>query len=343
MNIENFSTSGLNEHQMKQIQADVQHERAVQEGRPLSATIMGTTGVGKSSLFNALFGTDLATGDVRPVTKVPEPVSVVGISGHSMIFWDMPGIGESGSADTRYLKMYQKKLIESDIVIWAIHADNRSTTYDQLCLGKMLNAVAPSQQLSLMSKLTFVLTKADILTPPPWVFDMHGETGSFAPSGRLAARLEEKSAYYESVFLEPWHDLLTSSTYNHAQFDVADSRLSFDEYTVRYHGHFTQTVCDKYSARYPAHAEIFSRLRDNHRVLPCSALFRFNLLPLMVTVVNKLGPGAVFRFQRLLDDIDRVTDVPVDAVRGYGNFVIWDAKRGRKAFDLQNLSLKAAR
>ncbi|WP_344921610.1 GTPase family protein [Streptosporangium oxazolinicum] len=342
--IEDFSIGPLeigplDDGQVKKARENIRRERSAESYRPLSVAIMGQTGVGKTSLLNCLFGTDLAVGHVRPVTRRPEPVPVPGTSGHMLTFWDMPGIGESGAADETYLAMYLERLIRCDVAIWAFHADSRSTAYDEQCLRRLLDGVAIETRRLVMSKLTFVLTKADTLTPPPWIFDMRGDRGTFNPGGALLRRLEEKAAYYESVFLEPHGDTLLTSTYGTGEFTVSDDRLGFDRRGVHYRGHFSQRVCDTYSERYPAHREVFSRLRDNHRVLPCSALFRFNLTRLMTGVVNRLGPTAVFRFRRLLQDVDALTDVPVATARTYGNVMIWDGERGAKAFDLTEIPL----
>ncbi|MEO3807761.1 GTPase [Sphaerisporangium sp. B11E5] len=290
--------------------------------------------MGKSSLLNALFGARLTVGDVKPVPEKPQSVTVPGNSGHHLTFWDMPGIGESPVTDPAYAAMYVEKLAEADVVIWAVHADSRSAAYDAERLRVLLAGADDEERRHVMSKLTVVLTKADTLTPPPWIFDMRGRHGTFVPSAQLAGRLEAKAAYFEQALLEPWDDLLTATTYNTGGFTVSDDRLTFDGHAVRYRGHFSQRVCDAYSAAHPEHAEVFNRLRDNHRVLPCSSLFRYNLAPLLVTVVNKLGPTAIFRFQRLLDDVAALGGVPVADMRGYGNFMIWDGMRGVTAFDL---------
>ncbi|MEV7967911.1 GTPase [Sphaerisporangium sp. NPDC088356] len=331
--IDRISVDALDEHQLEEVRQSVRHERDVEANRPLSVAIMGQTGVGKSSLLNALFGTQLPVGDLKPVTREPHAISVPGNSGHMLTFWDMPGMGESAGADLAYRSMYLDRLSESDVVIWAVHADSRSTAEETRHLDRILKGAGPELRREVVSKLTFVLTKADMLTPPPWIFDMRGRHGSFVPSPALAARLQRKADYVEKTVIEPWCELLRAGTFNTGEFTVSDERLSFDRHAVHYRGHFSERVRERYSAAHPEHAAVFSRLRDNHRVLPCSALFRFNLARLMVSVVNKLGPTAVFRFQRVLDDAAELAGVPVSAMREYGNFVLWDGVRGVRAAD----------
>jgi uncharacterized protein len=301
-----ISVDALDAHQLEEVRQGVRRERDAEANKALSVAIMGQTGVGKSSLLNVLFGTQLPVGDLKPVTGKPHAISVPGNTGHLLTFWDMPGIGESEATDASYLAMYVARLAEADVVIWAVHADSRATTAETRCLNRLLEGAGPDLRRQVVAKLTFVMTKADMLAPPPWIFDMRGRRGSFLPSAPLAARLDQKAAHFEKALIEPWGEVLRASTYNTGEFAVSDERLSFDRHAVHYDGHFSEEVRGAYAAAYPEHAGVFSRLRDNHRVLPCSALFRFNLAPLMVNVVNKLGPTAVFRFQRVLDDADEL-------------------------------------
>ena len=56
-----------------------------QASKPLNGSIMGETGVEKSSLLNALFGTSLPTSDDKPCTKDITSVPVEGILQRSFI------------------------------------------------------------------------------------------------------------------------------------------------------------------------------------------------------------------------------------------------------------------
>jgi predicted GTPase len=125
--------------------------------KPLFVAVMGQTGVGKSTLINALFDTELPTDPVRPCTMEPIEVTVNStMAGHPLRFVDLPGVGESATADPRYLKMYRHYLDAADVAIWAMHADSRSLAADGAWIQQLTNNDA-----SVVNKITFVLTKAD--------------------------------------------------------------------------------------------------------------------------------------------------------------------------------------
>src|SRR5690242_8937167 len=116
----------LDDPRLRRLVDEVKGRRDKKRNAPLVIAIMGQTGVGKSSLINALFNTQLKTDPIRPSTKEIERVILKGKSGHELWFYDLPGIGESDQADTQYLTIYRQMLADSDIVLWAIHVDNRS-------------------------------------------------------------------------------------------------------------------------------------------------------------------------------------------------------------------------
>jgi len=254
-----------------------------------------------------------------------------------MTFWDMPGIGESDDADESYLSLYKQKLIDSDVVLWAIHADNRSTAFDAAALEKILDASPDSDKKALAAKVTFVLTKADLLTPPPWIYCRDGNSGSFAPSRNIRQRLAEKASYYQQILIRPHGGLGLTETYNGENFGIDDPRFSYDEHHVRYTGFMSEEMRNHFAQQYPEFARVFERLADNQRVIPCSSQFRYNLIQLMVVIVNKLGENAIGRFQRLVNDVSQLDQVPVRDMRKLGNLVVWDKQKSRVTFDLDEI------
>lgn len=94
--------------------------------------VFGKTGVGKSSLCNALFGRDIcAISDVEACTRDPQKVllSFGSVGGLELI--DVPGVGESGERDKEYDELYQKLLPELDLVFWVFKADDRAAASDE--------------------------------------------------------------------------------------------------------------------------------------------------------------------------------------------------------------------
>lgn len=323
----------LDNTQLRRLADQVETIREQRRNAALVVSIMGQTGVGKSSLINALFNTQLKTDPIRPCTKEIERVVLRGKSGHKLWFYDLPGIGESDVADTQYLTTYKQMLADSDIVLWAIHADNRSVAFDLDALHRILESTDKAYQARLMSKLTFVLTKVDLITPSPWILAKLENDGVFVPAQDTEDILAEKEQYYQETFILPYKDYIVSETYHDGKFDLTIPSLSYDEHAVYYKGFLDKGSVDTLKRRFPKYAPVFERLYDNYRVISCSSLFRFNLDLLMNVIINKLGTDAIERFSNF-NSSGMMNHLPLAKAKNYRNFVVFDQVKRQLMFDL---------
>ena len=121
--------------------------------------IFGDTGVGKSSLCNALFGKDIAEiSDVEACTRSPQEILLSG-DGHGITLIDVPGIGEDPKRHAEYRELYKSLLPNLDLVIWAIKSDDR----------KYLTSIEVYEEILKPNlekcPVIFVVTQADKIDP----------------------------------------------------------------------------------------------------------------------------------------------------------------------------------
>lgn len=118
--------------------------------------VFGNSGVGKSSLCNALFGKDVAKiSDVEACTRKPQEILVGSEDGKSGIkLIDVPGIGEDPTHQKDYTALYKSLVPELDLVLWAIKADDRN-------YASGLDAYAEVFELENSPPVIFVITQTD--------------------------------------------------------------------------------------------------------------------------------------------------------------------------------------
>ena len=322
---------------------EILQEIARFQERPFTVSIMGQTGVGKTSLLKALFNKAVFNGNVdgnflvdhvRPATKEPQTYTIRGEKGQILKINDLPGLGESHNADQNHLDTYEKFLHPSDLVIWAIQADNRSTTFDRQSLDELLGKLDEQTQKQLISKMVFVLTKVDILHPPPWIMGFNKSIVSFAPHEVTRELIKLKQEFFKEQFIEPFGPHIVSRTDNKEKCTLGPP-FEYDNSQVIYRGLLTKEEIKKLSTDYPQWHKVFERLYDDQYPVPCSASMKYYLPQLMLAILNRLGSEAVQNFKRVVD-LDRLGRMSLDEARQLCNFQIWNVPDSRKILDLEN-------
>ena len=93
--------------------------------------IMGKTGVGKSSLCNALFRSEIcAVNAVEACTRQPQRVRLR-FGSHYLTLVDLPGVGESVTHDGKYRELYRELMPQLDMVLWVVKADDRAYAVEE--------------------------------------------------------------------------------------------------------------------------------------------------------------------------------------------------------------------
>lgn len=171
--------------------------------------VFGDSGVGKSTLCNALFGSDIAkVSHTSAGTRSVQRIRVEGRDSYSGIhLFDVPGIGEDPERHAEYLKLY-KRLVswESgnvtdshhddgdmpekplDLVIWAIDSSSRNYSSS---IEAYREVIKPSK-----CPAVFVLTKAEKIEPHrEW--DLQNNRPGLTQEKHLNKRIIDISGQFE--------------------------------------------------------------------------------------------------------------------------------------------------
>jgi predicted GTPase len=176
--------------------------------------VFGKTGVGKSSLCNALFGQDICEiSDIKACTREPKEVLLsLGTGGLKLI--DVPGVGESSERDKEYHELYQNLLPELDLMFWVFKGDDRAASSDETFFK---NIIRP--YINAGKPFLAVINQADKIEP----FREWNEKER-KPGAKQATNIEAKRAHIAGLFHIPMNKVLAiSANERYGLMELVDS------------------------------------------------------------------------------------------------------------------------
>lgn len=171
--------------------------------------VMGKTGVGKSSLCNAIFRSNICeVSDVGACTREVKRMKLT-FGQRSLILLDIPGVGESKERDEEYKKLYRSLLPELDIILWVLKGDDRAFASDEY----FYHHVIKTSQIG-DDKIVFVINQSDKIEPyTEW--DMTNN----CPSPLQLQNIKGKQTYVKKCFQYPRNQVVAVSVYRKYNID----------------------------------------------------------------------------------------------------------------------------
>ncbi len=181
--------------------------------------VFGNSGVGKSSLCNALFGREIAAiSDVQACTREPQEILLAGdVDEGGITLVDVPGIGEDPGRHEEYTKLYKSLAPSLDLVLWAIKADDRNYDSGLRAYEEVFGGDSSSTKLP---PVIFVITQADKMNP---IRDWDAEKKM--PGERQLANIVQKEHDVSSRFVVATRRIVTVSAEEHYNLKELVSRV----------------------------------------------------------------------------------------------------------------------
>lgn len=172
--------------------------------------IMGKTGVGKSSLCNAIFRGDICeVSNVGACTREIKRMKLT-FGKRSLILIDIPGVGESEERDEEYKELYRSLLPELDLVLWVLKGDDRAFSSDEYFYHHVIKTSQTDDD-----KIIFVLNQIDKIEPyREW------DITNNCPSPLQLRHIHEKQAYVEKCFNYPRNHVVAVSANDKYNIDL---------------------------------------------------------------------------------------------------------------------------
>lgn len=154
--------------------------------------VFGKTGVGKSSLCNALFGAEISeVSDVAACTREPKEfmLKLAAEDSKGLVMMDCPGLGETPERDEEYKALYKNLIPELDLVLWVLDSSERAYGADISAYRELFSEERNA------GKTIIVLNKVDDLKPK----DEWNEACN-SPGEKQSKLIFEKEAHVSNQF-----------------------------------------------------------------------------------------------------------------------------------------------
>ena len=178
--------------------------------------VMGKTGVGKSSLCNALFGDNVCkVSDVEACTREQQSVTL-NTGGHGIRLVDVPGVGESRERDDEYRELYRTLIPETDALFWVLKGDDRAFSTDENFYKYIVKPYIDKGK-----PFFVVLNQVDKVEPyREWDHEQH------CPGMKQGHNIEQKRRYVADVFgLPPSQVLAVSADERYGLVSLVDELI----------------------------------------------------------------------------------------------------------------------
>lgn len=193
------------------------------------------------------------------------------------------------------------------------------------------------QRKMFMSKLTFILTKADLITPPAWYLIKNSSQYFFMPDKETEEILNQKIIYYRDTFLKPFDKYIVSQAVN--EYDEIESitnygfSVSENKESILFNGFLDSEKMNFLIDKFPKYKTLFQRLNNNYNIIPCSSLFNYNLKKIVLAIMNKIEDSAIFRIENFLDT-ENIYKTDINRAKKLGNIVLYDLSKKETLYDL---------
>lgn len=153
-----FKETNLSEEERKKIKAALDSELYK---KPFRVAVIGQSGVGKSSIVNAMFGVSNYVSDVMEGTTDVVEQKFELLPNFTLSLFDMPGLNNDVKKDMYYEEVYRKILPKCDVILYVINSHSRDIGEDCRILKEVVLPICLNNKLT--ERLVVAFNKIDTI------------------------------------------------------------------------------------------------------------------------------------------------------------------------------------